>query len=199
MTVHIQSISRLTLQECSMSATARLLRLAVAITSSWRQEFPAATALAVASVMPLVMRINSSGVAVFGGGSGLLNTWTQAKHKVFFHSLFFVPVVFIYNNILFHFNVVINWFCVFSAQLSEIVFLTASSCLMCSMVASSARVPLVASSSTAFTVFSRDVTFVTITWFHRNSTHENSWNTYVLWLMMLSHWRRCLKYLIKGK
>lgn len=43
-------------------------------------------------------------------------------------------------------------------------FLTASSCLMCSMVASSARVPLVASSSTAFTVFSRDVTFVTITY-----------------------------------
>lgn len=34
---------------------------------------------------------------------------------------------------------------------------------MCSMVASKALVPLVASSSTAFTVFRRDVTLVTIT------------------------------------
>lgn len=42
--------------------------------------------------------------------------------------------------------------------------LTASSCRMCSVVASRARVPLVASSSTAFTVLSRDVTLVTITW-----------------------------------
>lgn len=41
--------------------------------------------------------------------------------------------------------------------------LTVSSCLMHSMVASSALVPRVASSSTAFTVFRRDVTFVTIT------------------------------------
>lgn len=41
--------------------------------------------------------------------------------------------------------------------------LTASSCRMCSMVASSARVPLVASSSTALTVFKSDVTLVTIT------------------------------------
>lgn len=41
--------------------------------------------------------------------------------------------------------------------------LTVSSCLMCSMVASKALVPLVASSSTAFTVFRRDVTLVTIT------------------------------------
>lgn len=41
--------------------------------------------------------------------------------------------------------------------------LTASSWRMCSMVASSARVPFVASSSTAFTVFSKEVTFVTIT------------------------------------
>lgn len=41
--------------------------------------------------------------------------------------------------------------------------LTASSWRMCSIVASSARVPFVASSSTAFTVFSKEVTFVTIT------------------------------------
>lgn len=39
-----------------------------------------------------------------------------------------------------------------------------SSCLIHSMVASRALVPRVASSSTAFTVFSRDVTLVTITW-----------------------------------
>lgn len=57
-----------------MSAMARLLRLAVAMMSSWRQEFPAATAFAVAIVIPLVMRMNSSGVVVFGGGSELLNT-----------------------------------------------------------------------------------------------------------------------------
>lgn len=63
-----------TLHECSISAMALLLRFAVAMTSSWRQEFPAATALAVARVMPLVMRMNSSGVAVLGGGSELLNT-----------------------------------------------------------------------------------------------------------------------------
>lgn len=62
-----------------MSAMALRLRLAVAIMSSWRQEFPAATALAVASVMPLVMRMNSSGVVVFGGGSGLTNTWKVIK------------------------------------------------------------------------------------------------------------------------
>lgn len=41
--------------------------------------------------------------------------------------------------------------------------LTASSCLMHSIVASRALVPRVASSSTAFTVFSSDVTLVTIT------------------------------------
>lgn len=41
--------------------------------------------------------------------------------------------------------------------------LTVSSCLMHSMVASSALVPRVASSSTAFTVFRRDVTLVTMT------------------------------------
>lgn len=45
--------------------------------------------------------------------------------------------------------------------------LTASSCRMCSVVASRARVPLVASSSTAFTVLSRDVTLVTITCGHQ--------------------------------
>lgn len=64
-----------TLQECSISAMALLLRLAVAMTSSWRQEFPAATAFAVAIVIPLVIRMNSSGVVVFAGGSKLLNTW----------------------------------------------------------------------------------------------------------------------------
>lgn len=53
---------------------ALLLRLAVAMMSSWRQEFPAATAFAVAIVIPLVMRMNSSGVVVFAGGSALLNT-----------------------------------------------------------------------------------------------------------------------------
>jgi len=57
-----------------MSAMALRLRFAVAMMSSWRQEFPAATAFAVAMVMPLVMRMNSSGVVVDGGGSELLNT-----------------------------------------------------------------------------------------------------------------------------
>ena len=46
---------------------------------------------------------------------------------------------------------------------STTAVLTASSWRMCSIVASSARVPFVASSSTAFTVFSKEVTFVTIT------------------------------------
>lgn len=45
--------------------------------------------------------------------------------------------------------------------------LTASSCRMCSVVASRARVPLVASSSTAFTVLSSDVTLVTMTCGHQ--------------------------------
>lgn len=62
------------MQDCSISAIARLLRLAVAMTSSWRHEFPAATAFAVAIVIPLVMRMNSSGVVVFAGGSELLKT-----------------------------------------------------------------------------------------------------------------------------
>lgn len=55
-----------------MSAMALRLRLAVAMTSSWRQELPAATAFAVAMVMPFVMRIKSSGVEVLAGG-----TWEQ--------------------------------------------------------------------------------------------------------------------------
>lgn len=52
------------------------------------------------------------------------------------------------------------------------LLLTASSCRMCSVVASRARVPLVASSSTAFTVLSSDVTLVTITWGHQRSWRE---------------------------
>lgn len=124
-----------TLHECSMSVMALRLRLAVAITSSCRQELPAATALAVAMVIPLVMRMNSSGAVVFGGGSELLKT------------------------------------CGGRGRADELpgagrrgpCRLTASSCLMCSMVASRALVPLVASSSTAFTVFRSDVTLVTIT------------------------------------
>lgn len=59
-----------TLQARSISAIARRLRLAVAMTSSCRQELPAATALAVAIVIPLVIRMKSSGVEVFAGGSG---------------------------------------------------------------------------------------------------------------------------------
>lgn len=53
-----------------MSAMARRLRLAVAITSSCRHELPAATALAVAMVMPFVMRMKSSGVETLAGGTG---------------------------------------------------------------------------------------------------------------------------------
>lgn len=58
-----------------MSVMALRLRLAVAIMSSCRHEFPAATAFAVAMVIPFVMRMNSSGVVVFGGGSELLKTY----------------------------------------------------------------------------------------------------------------------------
>lgn len=58
-----------TLQVASISETALRLRLAVAITSSCWAEFPAATALAVAVVMPLVIRMNSSGVVDFSGAS----------------------------------------------------------------------------------------------------------------------------------
>lgn len=60
-----------------MSATALRLRLAVAITSSCRQEFPAATALAVAMVMPFVIRMDSSGEQVFSGTSLDWNTWRR--------------------------------------------------------------------------------------------------------------------------
>lgn len=58
-----------TLQVVSMSDIALRLRLAVWMMSSWRAELPAATALAVAMVMPLVMRMNSSGVVVLLGAS----------------------------------------------------------------------------------------------------------------------------------
>lgn len=64
-----------TLQAVNMSDTAFRLRLAVAITSSCRQEFPAATALAVAMVMPLVILMDSSGDDVFSGTSFDWNTW----------------------------------------------------------------------------------------------------------------------------
>lgn len=53
-----------------MSAMARRLRLAVAMTSSCRHELPAATALAVAIVMPFVIRMKSSGVETLAGGTG---------------------------------------------------------------------------------------------------------------------------------
>lgn len=53
------------------------LRLAVAITSSCWAEFPAATALAVAMVMPFVMRMNSSGVVDLSGMSLDWNTWHE--------------------------------------------------------------------------------------------------------------------------
>lgn len=58
-----------TLQVVSMSEMALRLRLAVWMMSSCLAEFPAATALAVAMVMPLVMRMNSSGVVVLVGAS----------------------------------------------------------------------------------------------------------------------------------
>ena len=51
-----------TLQAVSMSVMAFLPELAAAMTSSWRQLFPAATARAVAWVTGLVARISSSGV-----------------------------------------------------------------------------------------------------------------------------------------
>ena len=57
-----------------MSEIALRLRLAVWIMSSYWAEVPAATALAVAVVMPLVMRINSSGVVVLLGASLDRNT-----------------------------------------------------------------------------------------------------------------------------
>lgn len=58
-----------TLQVVSMSDMALRLTLAVWMMSSCRPEFPAATALAVAMVIPLVMRMNSSGVVVLLGAS----------------------------------------------------------------------------------------------------------------------------------
>lgn len=64
----------LTLQAVNISETAFLLRLAVAITSSCLHEFPAATALAVAMVMPFVILIDSSGDDVFSGMSFDWNT-----------------------------------------------------------------------------------------------------------------------------
>lgn len=59
----------ITLQAVNISETAFRLRLAVAMTSSCRHEFPAATAFAVAVVIPLVIRIDSSGEVVFSGTS----------------------------------------------------------------------------------------------------------------------------------
>lgn len=44
--------------------------MAVAMTSSCRHELPAATALAVAIVMPFVIRMKSSGVETWAGGTG---------------------------------------------------------------------------------------------------------------------------------
>lgn len=70
-----------TLQARSMSAMARRLRLAVAMTSSCRQELPAATALAVAMVIPLVIRMKSSGVEVLAGGSGEQKTCWEKRRK----------------------------------------------------------------------------------------------------------------------
>lgn len=58
-----------TLQVVSISEMALRLRLAVAITSSCWAELPAATALAVAMVMPFVIRVNSSGEVDFSGTS----------------------------------------------------------------------------------------------------------------------------------
>lgn len=161
-----------TLHECSMSAMARLLRFAVAMMSSWRQEFPAATAFAVAMVMPLVMRMNSSGVVVFGGGSELLNTCQVKEQGTISQTEFWI------NSFL----LAGIWFlCCLSITYTEYTvkdelllvnraLLTASSCLMCSMVLSKALVPFVASSSTAFTVFRRDVTLVTMT-YNKNIRH----------------------------
>lgn len=63
-----------TLQAVNISETAFLLRLAVAITSSCLHELPAATALAVAMVMPFVILIDSSGDDVFSGMSFDWNT-----------------------------------------------------------------------------------------------------------------------------
>lgn len=58
------------MQIVSISPIARRPMLAAAMTSSCLAEFPAATALAVATVMALVQRTNSSGVAVSFGAPG---------------------------------------------------------------------------------------------------------------------------------
>lgn len=68
-------VKQITLHVLSMSEIALRLRLAVWMMSSCRAELPAATALAVAMVMPLVMRMNSSGVVVLLGASLDWNTW----------------------------------------------------------------------------------------------------------------------------
>ena len=57
----------------SMSEMAFLPMLAATITSSCLQEFPAATALAVARVIGFVALTRSSGLARFVGGSEELN------------------------------------------------------------------------------------------------------------------------------
>jgi len=59
-----------TLQVVNISDMALRPTLAATITSSWRQLFPAATALAVASVIGFVTRTSSSAVALFRGTSG---------------------------------------------------------------------------------------------------------------------------------
>ena len=69
----VMSVSR-TLHVVNMSVMALRLRLAVLMMSSCWPELPAATALAVALVMPLVMRMNSSGVVELAGGSLDWNT-----------------------------------------------------------------------------------------------------------------------------
>lgn len=74
---HPQTRAGPTLQARSISAIARRLRLAVAMTSSCRQELPAATALAVAIVMPFVMRMKSSGVETLAGGTGEEKTYEE--------------------------------------------------------------------------------------------------------------------------
>lgn len=66
------------MQAINISETAFLLRLAVAITSSCLHEFPAATALAVAMVIPFVILIDSSGDDVF---SGMSFDWNTSKSE----------------------------------------------------------------------------------------------------------------------
>lgn len=180
-----------------MSEIALRLRLAVWMMSSCRAEFPAATALAVAIVMPLVMRMNSSGVFVLLGESLDWNSWGRQSGWLSFgrrHTnlgklgnqttnlqynktecllcYFFYDQPEHYSFIVIqHQSFVTLGDTDAALLLSDIhlcwrpaTVLTDISCLMHSIVASSALVPRVASSSTALTVFSRDVTLVTITW-----------------------------------